>query len=114
MQKSRLAKPASSKESGEGGIRTLDRGLRPYSGLANRRPQPLGDFSIRNVEQYTGPRSGYQGLAQNGVNFHSRICWPVNVVVVTAWRDFFVCRAFIYVSRITAFSLIARSKNAKT
>ena len=30
---------------GEGGIRTLDRGLRPYSGLANRRPQPLGDFS---------------------------------------------------------------------
>src|SRR5262245_623376 len=30
---------------GEGGIRTLDRGLSPYSGLANRRPQPLGDFS---------------------------------------------------------------------
>ena len=33
------------KGGGEGGIRTLDRGLRPYSGLANRRPQPLGDFS---------------------------------------------------------------------
>src|SRR5262249_57442332 len=39
---------------GEGGIRTLDRGLRPYSGLANRRPQPLGDFSLTGSKQYNG------------------------------------------------------------
>ena len=41
------SKPINSRKEtgGEGGIRTLDRGLRPYSGLANRRPQPLGDFS---------------------------------------------------------------------
>ena len=27
---------------GEGGIRTLDTGVSPYNGLANRRLQPLG------------------------------------------------------------------------
>ena len=30
---------------GAGGIRTLDRGLKPYNGLANRRLQPLGHHS---------------------------------------------------------------------
>lgn len=31
---------------GDGGIRTLDRALQPYNGLANRRLQPLGHVSI--------------------------------------------------------------------
>ena len=31
--------------SGDGGIRTLDTGLSPYNGLANRRLQPLGHVS---------------------------------------------------------------------
>jgi hypothetical protein len=31
---------------GAGGIRTLDRALQPYNGLANRRLQPLGHSSI--------------------------------------------------------------------
>jgi hypothetical protein len=31
--------------SGDGGIRTLDRALQPYNGLANRRLQPLGHIS---------------------------------------------------------------------
>jgi hypothetical protein len=30
---------------GEGGIRTPDRGVSPYNGLANRRLQPLGHLS---------------------------------------------------------------------
>jgi hypothetical protein len=30
---------------GDGGIRTLDRALQPYNGLANRRLQPLGHVS---------------------------------------------------------------------
>ena len=30
---------------GAGGIRTLDRALQPYNGLANRRLQPLGHSS---------------------------------------------------------------------
>src|SRR2546427_6100315 len=30
---------------GEGGIRTPDRGISPYNGLANRRLQPLGHLS---------------------------------------------------------------------
>jgi hypothetical protein len=32
---------------GDGGIRTLDRALQPYNGLANRRLQPLGHVSAR-------------------------------------------------------------------
>ena len=35
------------KDGGAGGIRTLDRALQPYNGLANRRLQPLGHSSIR-------------------------------------------------------------------
>jgi hypothetical protein len=31
---------------GDGGIRTLDRALQPYNGLANRRLQPLGHSSV--------------------------------------------------------------------
>jgi hypothetical protein len=34
---------------GAGGIRTLDRALQPYNGLANRRLQPLGHSSIRRI-----------------------------------------------------------------
>jgi hypothetical protein len=34
------------KTGGAGGIRTLDRALQPYNGLANRRLQPLGHSSI--------------------------------------------------------------------
>jgi hypothetical protein len=32
---------------GERGIRTPDRGVSPYNGLANRRLQPLGHLSVR-------------------------------------------------------------------
>ena len=32
---------------GDGGIRTLDRALQPYNGLANRRLQPLGHSSVK-------------------------------------------------------------------
>jgi hypothetical protein len=34
------------KNGGAGGIRTLDRALQPYNGLANRRLQPLGHSSV--------------------------------------------------------------------
>jgi hypothetical protein len=33
-------------DGGAGGIRTLDRALQPYNGLANRRLQPLGHSSV--------------------------------------------------------------------
>jgi hypothetical protein len=40
------AKRVSAKQDGgDGGIRTLDRALQPYNGLANRRLQPLGHIS---------------------------------------------------------------------
>src|SRR5437879_7014092 len=38
---------------GEGGIRTLDRVVRPYNGLANRRLQPLGHLSRINTKGLT-------------------------------------------------------------
>src|SRR5664279_3901084 len=36
-------------DGGAGGIRTLDRALQPYNGLANRRLQPLGHSSVRPI-----------------------------------------------------------------
>ena len=39
---------------GAGGIRTLDRALQPYNGLANRRLQPLGHSSMRADMPDTG------------------------------------------------------------
>src|ERR1043165_8928093 len=44
---------------GEGGIRTPDKVLRPYNGLANRRLQPLGhlsNFAGRNLAGVAKPR----------------------------------------------------------
>ena len=38
--------PAGAKGGGDGGIRTLDRPLQAYNGLANRRLQPLGHVSV--------------------------------------------------------------------
>ena len=38
---------AETRSGGEGGIRTLGRGFNPYSGLANRRLQPLGHLSSK-------------------------------------------------------------------
>ena len=40
---------------GAGGIRTLDRALQPYNGLANRRLQPLGHSSVRADMPDAGP-----------------------------------------------------------
>ena len=40
---------------GAGGIRTLDRALQPYNGLANRRLQPLGHSSIAADMPDAGP-----------------------------------------------------------
>ena len=40
---------------GDGGIRTPDKGLGPYNGLANRRLQPLGHVSARGVSIVRAP-----------------------------------------------------------
>ncbi len=39
---------------GDGGIRTLDRALQPYNGLANRRLQPLGHVSALSASATGG------------------------------------------------------------
>jgi hypothetical protein len=41
-------------DGGAGGIRTLDRPLQAYNGLANRRLQPLGHSSIKADMHDTG------------------------------------------------------------
>jgi hypothetical protein len=41
------AREGQQEDGGAGGIRTLDRALQPYNGLANRRLQPLGHSSCR-------------------------------------------------------------------
>ena len=53
---------------GEGGIRTLDRGLSPYSGLANRRPQPLGDFSALSFVTIKPLQPDEYIRCQNGIS----------------------------------------------
>src|ERR1700749_3633143 len=40
---------------GAGGIRTLDRALQPYNGLANRRLQPLGHSSVVVYQGLSSP-----------------------------------------------------------
>src|SRR5438445_2040541 len=47
LRVARHPKPVRAKGGGAGGIRTLDRALQPYNGLANRRLQPLGHSSGR-------------------------------------------------------------------
>jgi hypothetical protein len=43
---------------GDGGIRTLDRALQPYNGLANRRLQPLGHVSVVRNQALSMPLRG--------------------------------------------------------
>ncbi len=61
---------------GEGGIRTLDTGLSPYDGLANRCLQPLGHLSKQiatrvvfvDGEMYRTPRARHK--CYGGRSFH--------------------------------------------
>src|SRR6185437_12339280 len=56
---------------GEGGIRTPDRGVSPYNGLANRRLQPLGHLSvqIKNGKNECDPTLSRSSLANSARDF---------------------------------------------
>ena len=56
----------STKKLGEGGIRTLDTGLTPYDGLANRCLQPLGHLS-KNETDYSRHRNFFHPGLQRRV-----------------------------------------------
>lgn len=78
-QKSRTGSRSTGSIGGAGGIRTLDRALQPYNGLANRRLQPLGHSSVTadmpdaaagrkrsdrgpaNSRSFSGGRTAYSG-----------------------------------------------------
>ena len=63
--KSRMCPVANRVIGGDGGIRTLDRALQPYNGLANRRLQPLGHISGTADMPDTGARRKRQ-IASRG------------------------------------------------
>src|ERR1044072_7966014 len=56
------------KGGGDGGIRTLDRPLQAYNGLANRRLQPLGPVSVMGRYARRGPEP--QATEAGGVSDH--------------------------------------------
>jgi hypothetical protein len=65
---------------GDGGIRTLDRALQPYNGLANRRLQPLGHISAHlskaqwaTYARRTAPLQGRTGSAARRIGFRSSV-----------------------------------------
>jgi hypothetical protein len=69
---------------GDGGIRTLDRALQPYNGLANRRLQPLGHVS--SEASYASRRATPQA-ADAGLPHSARPSSPRGryVVEVCSW-----------------------------
>jgi hypothetical protein len=60
---------------GDGGIRTLDRALQPYNGLANRRLQPLGHISGQADMPDTGASRKRQ-IAGGGISGRLRLLRP--------------------------------------
>src|SRR5690348_6155974 len=74
---------------GEGGIRTPDRGISPYNGLANRRLQPLGHLSSLWPNNLAARRLLWKGgLCRNCANCD----WVFNsdhseCVVYDGYRD---------------------------
>src|SRR5271157_957389 len=70
---------------GDGGIRTLDRALQPYNGLANRRLQPLGHVSGSRVparrkaaanrvaQTYARPGTDWQAFRANATGLPGTI-----------------------------------------
>src|SRR5207244_13041538 len=58
---------------GEGGIRTPDRGISPYNGLANRRLQPLGHLSnVAALEVSATQESGVPPCCSRAIQRMSR------------------------------------------
>src|SRR6516165_5248022 len=47
---------------GEGGIRTPDRAVKPYNGLANRRLQPLGHLSADTATLIVSAHHGFRAV----------------------------------------------------
>jgi hypothetical protein len=60
---------------GAGGIRTLDRALQPYNGLANRRLQPLGHSSA--VADMPDTRASRKQQISDG---------PISSCLFSSWR----------------------------
>jgi hypothetical protein len=91
-----LVKNAHGEENGgDGGIRTLDRALQPYNGLANRRLQPLGHVSSdteplqkRGGRVNSAPESAGKSVnkgaekSRQGVDFANEILDPAQACLI--------------------------------
>ena len=66
---------------GAGGIRTLDRALQPYNGLANRRLQPLGHSSVKADMPDAGPS---RKRADSGRRIPAHLVTPGRLIQVQA------------------------------
>jgi hypothetical protein len=88
---------------GAGGIRTLDRALQPYNGLANRRLQPLGHSSVGADMPDTGASRKPQIVNRP---FQDRLEVPVSEIGLicvlfgqqlseTSARELPVCRLYV-------------------
>src|ERR1700674_3463270 len=86
------------RDGGAGGIRTLDRALQPYNGLANRRLQPLGHSSVvadmpdagagRKQQIQDGPIPGCRPRREIGFGPREGVaCYLCNIPPKTASRE---------------------------
>ena len=76
---------------GDGGIRTLDRALQPYNGLANRRLQPLGHVSgcrryARRCPAPQAPDLHYPACVTRNPS-HLRSSWAKSRAIVAKSRE---------------------------
>ena len=73
---------------GDGGIRTLDRALQPYNGLANRRLQPLGHVSRSSARRaYARRIPPMQALAGQACVVSAKRLEPRRTRKPRAWQE---------------------------
>jgi hypothetical protein len=69
---------------GDGGIRTLDRALQPYNGLANRRLQPLGHISVGPICPTRWPAASDRLQPSHGRTATRPVCCTYNMDTVAS------------------------------
>ena len=118
----KLGEPGGSPKSGEGGIRTLERGLCPSNALAGRRLQPLGHFSARAQSigarsrlRYPVPaRRGGRAVECGGLENRYGPLGPSRVQIPPPPLDLAESRIASEVPRLRAAALALRSRPLKT
>jgi hypothetical protein len=90
---------------GDGGIRTLDRTLQPYNGLANRRLQPLGHVST----QATGTLCLHSNMRFEVCPSKHAMARPPQQIVVPRLQAGYISRR----SRLDGVAIVTRRARIK-